>query len=179
MSFLKALLVALTLCASPAFAQDFPAADRAAMTARIDDFNADFVAGDVAAIVDFMPPKILSSLSTQTGMEEEALRAAIKDELDAALEIVTIDSYKMHTAAATYNLTPAGDQAYVLIPTETVMTVDGAGRMRATGETLAFADAGTWYLMRIDEAEQVQLLTDAYPAFRGVAFTPGTLTTIE
>lgn len=179
MSFLKALLVALTLSATPAFAQDFPAADRAAMTARVDDFNAAFRSGDMAAIFDFMPPKVLSNLATQSGMEEEALLAAIKDQIDAAMAIVTIDSFAMDIDGSTYSVTPDGSRPYALIPTETIMTVEGAGKMRATSETLAFADAGIWYLVRIDEAAQVTLLTDAYPEFKGISFAPGTLTTIE
>ncbi len=179
MTFFKALIVAVALSVAPAAAQDLSDADRAAMTARVDAFNAAFVAGDMAAIFDFMPPPILTRLAAQTGMEEEALLAAMKDQIDAAMAIVTIDSYAMNLDAATYSITPDGTRPYALIPTETVMTVEGAGKMRATSETLAFADAGKWYLVRIDEAAQVTLLTEAYPEFADVTFTPGTLTAVE
>ncbi|MGL5010648.1 MAG: hypothetical protein ACRC6I_12260 [Paracoccaceae bacterium] len=175
----KAALLALTLAAAPAFAGPIADADRAAVTERVDAFNTAFLGGDMAAVFDFMPPKIISSIATQSGMTEEALMAAMKEQIDMAMAMVTIDSFGMDMETASAETTPDGSRTYVLIPTFTEMTVEGAGKMRADGETLAFEDEGKWYLVRVDDPAQVQLLTAVYPEFTGVTFTPAAITPME
>lgn len=181
MRFAKTAFLALALSfgLSPALADEMPAADRAAMDARVDSFNAAFASGNFASVFDYMPPPVLAALASQSGMTEAELLDATRMQIEAAMKSVTLESFRMDTDAATYRTTPDGSRGYALIPTETVMKAEGVGRIRATSETLAFADGGEWYLVRIDEPAQVQLLQTAYPEFQGVAFTSGRMEAIE
>jgi hypothetical protein len=175
----KAALLACALVAAPAFADPIPEADRAAIAARVDAFDAAFKGGDMAAMFDYMPPKVLANLATQSGMSEETLMAAMKEQIDAAFETVTVDDFGMDMASATWAMTPDGSRGYAMIPTFTVMTVEGAGKMRAEGDTLSFSDDGKWFLVRVDDPAQVQLLTAVYPEFNGVTFQPASITAVE
>jgi hypothetical protein len=175
----KAVLLALSLATTPAFADPIPDAERAAISERVTAFNTAFTGGDMAAVFDFMPGKILSSLATQSGMTEEALMAAMKEQIDLAFETVTIDAFGMDMDAATWEMTPDGSRGYALIPTFTVMTVEGVGKMRSEGDTLSFSDDGKWFLVRVDDPAQVQLLTASYPEFTGVTFEPASLQAVE
>ncbi|MFM2390832.1 MAG: hypothetical protein RLZZ437_2387 [Pseudomonadota bacterium] len=178
-TFFKAALLAFALAATPAFAEPIPDAERAAITQRVDAFNAAFTGGDMAAVFDYMPGKILSSLAAQSGLSEEALMAAMKEQIEIAMETVTIDDFGMDMNAATWATTPDGSRGYAMIPTFTVMTVDGVGKMRSEGDTLSFEDEGKWFLVRVDDPSQVQLLTASYPEFTGVTFEPASLTAVE
>lgn len=175
----QAALVALTLAATPALADPVPEAEHAAISERVAAFDAAFRAGDMAAVFDYMPGKILADLSAQAGMTEEALKALMKEQIDIAMESVTIDEFGMDMAAATWTMTPDGSRGYAMIPTYTVMTVEGMGKMRSEGETLSFEDGGKWFLVRVDDPSQVQLLTAAYPEFIGVTFEPASLEAVE
>jgi hypothetical protein len=175
----KAALLTLTLAAAPVFADPIPEPERAAITERVDAFNAAFNGGDMAAVFDFMPDKILTSLASQSGLSEDALMALMKEQIDIAMQSVTIDEFGMDMATATWEMTPDGSRGYALIPTHTVMTVEGMGKMRAQGDTLSFADEDKWFLVRVDDPSQVQLLTASYPEFTGVTFEPASMTAVE
>lgn len=175
----KAALLALTLAATPTFADPIPEPERTAITERVDAFNTAFTGGDMGAVFDFLPGKILTSLSAQSGLSEEALMAAMKEQIDIAFETVTLDDFGMDMATATWEMTPDGSRGYALIPTFTVMTVEGVGKMRSEGDTLSFSDDGKWFLVRVDDPSQVQLLTASYPEFTGVTFEPASLQAVE
>lgn len=142
-------------------------------------FEAAFHAGDMGTVIDFLPAKILSSIARQAGVSKAELVAAMKQQVDSALAQVTLVSFGMNVDDATWRSTPDGSRNYALIPTFTVMDVKGTGKIRSEGETLALFDDAEWHLVRVDEASQVQLLTAAYPEFRGVTFTPARLTHLD
>ncbi|MGL4238915.1 hypothetical protein, partial [Tabrizicola sp.] len=165
----------LALSTSALHAQELSEEGRAAMTERVASFNEIFASGDMGAVFDYMPPKVLESLATQSGVDQATLIEMSKAQIDQAMAMVKIDSFSMDVDAATYQMTPDGSLGYVLIPTETVMTVEGAGKMKATGDTLAFEDGGEWYLARVDDPGQAAILQAAYPAFAGITFKPGVM----
>ncbi|MGL4322125.1 MAG: hypothetical protein ACRCS3_14805 [Paracoccaceae bacterium] len=175
----KAALLALTLATTPAFADAIPDAERTAITARVEAFNTAFMGGDMAAVFDFLPGKIIGSLAAQSGLSEEDLMAGMKAQIDMAFETVTLNEFSMDMNTATWQTTPDGSRGYALIPTVTVMTIEGTGKMRAEGETLSFQDDGKWFLVRVDDPSQVGLLTASYPEFNGVTFKPASLTAVE
>jgi hypothetical protein len=59
------------------------------------------------------------------------------------------------------------------------MTIEGAGKVRATSETLALKDDGVWYLVRIDEAAQSDLVKKIYPGFADFEFKPGAMEPVQ
>jgi hypothetical protein len=174
-----AALVALSLLVTPAFADPIPEGDRAAIAERVQSFDAAFRGGDMAAVFDYMPTKILANLSAQSGISEDELKTLMKEQIDLAFQTVTIDEFGMDMDTATWATTPDGSRGYAMIPTFTVMTIEDAGTMRAEGDTLAFADEGKWFLVRVDDPAQVQMLSAAYPEFTGVVFEPASIQAVE
>lgn len=180
MRFVKtfvALSLALTLNLVPVSARDLTAADKQALEARIAQFEQSFASGDLQAVSSAVPPKLLASMADEFGMDPADLTEAMTQAMEAAMASVTLNSYEMSMDRATSGVTSAG-RAYMLVPTTTVMTVEGR-KMEATSETLAFADEDIWYLVRIDDARQVQFLTRAYPEFEGVDFPKGSIKVLE
>jgi hypothetical protein len=173
MALMKHAVFALSLIGSAAQADDMPLDVRTALTAEVARFDATFNAGNMGAIFDYMPAKVVEKLAKDAGISQDALFAAMQDEIDSAMRQVTIHNFSMDMDAASWQNTPDGTIGYALIPTVTDMTVVGIGKVHATGETLAFAEGAKWYLVRVDDASQAQLLTVAYPSFDGVTFTPG------
>jgi hypothetical protein len=175
----KAVVFALSLLASPSFADPIPEPERAAIAERVLAFDAAFKGGDMAAVFDFTPTKIISSLASQSGISEDQLKSIAAEGMTVALETVSIDDFGMDMETATWHATPDGSRNYALIPTFTVMTVQGSDTIRTEGDTLAFADGGTWFLVRADDPGQVELLTMVYPEFTGVTFAPATSQAVE
>jgi hypothetical protein len=179
MTFWKPALLILGLSASAVSAQDISDEAMAALATRVDAFSTSVAGGDMGAVFDYMPPLVLSSLAAQSGLDEAALIEASKSAIAEAMKTVTIDSFEMDVEGATEHATPDGSINYALIPTSTIMTIEGAGGMKATGDTLAFEQDGKWYLARVDDPSQAALLQAAYPAFVGVTFAPGEMTPVE
>jgi hypothetical protein len=175
MAFFRQALFAFALTLTPALADEMPEDLRTVLTAEVANFGQQFNDGNMGAIFDYMPVKVIENLSAQSGLSQKELFAAMQAEIDSAMSQVTIEDFSMDMDAATWTMTPDGSTGYALIPTVTDMTVEGMGRVHATGETLAFQEGDQWYLVRVDDATQAQLLTAAYPAFDGVTFTPGTM----
>jgi hypothetical protein len=175
MTFLKHALFAIALTISPALADDMPEDLRTVLTAEVANFGQQFNDGNMSAIFDYMPAKVIENLSAQAGLTKDALFAMMTTEIESAMELVTINDFSMDMDTASWQMTPDGSIGYALIPTVTDMTVEGMGKVHATGETLAFQEDDQWYLVRVDDASQALLLTNAYPAFKGVTFTPGAM----
>lgn len=172
-------LLPLALLAAPALAQDVTDEDRAAIEARIAQFDDAMGQGDMAALFGYMPPKLMAYIAEQAGVPVEGLEDAVRAQLDAAMATVTVDEFGMDLDAATFQETPEGGRTYGLIPTTTTMTVDGAGTMRAESQTVALEDEGEWYLVRVDDPTQVAIIKAVYPEFADVEFQPGTMEAVE
>ena len=174
-----AALLAATVLASPVPAQDMTDADKEAIATRVASFNEVIRSGNMGGAFDYMPPKLLTHLATQFAMPEADLKTAMVEQMNTAFETVTIESFGMDVEKASYATTADGSRRYALIPTETVMAVEGAGKMQSKTHTLAVEDEGQWYLLRIDDAQQVAMIQAVYPEFAGVAFPTGTMAAVE
>jgi hypothetical protein len=179
LSILSAVVSAAFLTVSAALAQDLTDADRDSIVARIAALDEVMLGGDMAAIIDLMPARILSHMAEKSGASVEDVRAATTREIEAAMEAVKIEDFEMDFAKATFATTPDGTHPYALIPTTTVMTMEGTGKIEATSQTLALRDEGTWYLVRIEGAAQDALVKGAYPEFEGVDFPQGDMELVE
>jgi sarcosine oxidase gamma subunit len=92
--------------------------------------------------------------------------------MEVALAAVTLEDFGMDMKALKEAELANGDP-YALIPTETVMTSEATGTMRVQSETLALLDEGQWYLVRVNDLQQVAILRQVYPEFSAVEFSGG------
>jgi hypothetical protein len=175
--FANLAVLACLSVATPAMAE-ITAAERAEVSSRVAAFSAEVVEMDVAAMFDFLPPKMLQQIATQAGGTVEQLRAAAQAAGQHALQGARISDYAMDVDGATAAVTPDGARDYLLIPTMVVVEAETM-RIRVDTHTLAFRDDGQWYLLRVQEASHIAILRQAYPEFAGVDFPAGRTTTLE
>jgi hypothetical protein len=79
----------------------------------------------------------------------------------------------MSLDSAEFLTTPTG-RVYGLIPTQTVVQTPGGTQLQSNNQTLTLEDGGIWYLIRIDDAQQIELMRELYPDFKDVSFPKGT-----
>lgn len=171
------LLVAalsISLSAVPVGAQTVKAEDRAAIQVRIDQLTGLIGQGDLVGAVDVIPILLQDAMAARFGMSRDQIKPAMRQAMAGMLDGVHIDGYGMDLAAAETLMTPIAGRTYLLIPTWTEMTIQGAGRFRVDTQTLAIEDGGEWYLIRVEDAPQQALLREVYPEFVGVEFPAGT-----
>lgn len=179
MRLLPVLAYALTMGLSPAFADPVSPDVASAVQARIDTFNGMVASGDLVGTVEFTPPTLLSHMATSFGTTPKAMRAQMRDALQATQGTVTFDSFSMDLSAAEQQTTPDGARVYVMIPTESVLSVTGGGKVRSVSQTLALQEEGQWYLISIADANQAAMIQAAYPEFANVALPAGTVTPVQ
>jgi len=176
---LLAAALSIALSGGPASAQSVTEADRAQIQSRINELSALINQGDMVGAIEVVPPRLQDMISTRFGIPRDQLKAAMQEAMGPMLAQVKVDGYGMDLAAASVLNTPTGNRTYLLIPTWTEMTVQGAGRFRAETQTLAWQDEGQWYLIRVEDAPQQAMLREAYPELVGVEFPAGTTTQLQ
>lgn len=153
--------------------EGFSAADRAKVEARIDQLDRSMSAGDLAAALDVVPPRVFQTVALRAGATEEQLRAAVRQMVATQMQGVTFISYDMDLVGASPIRTPDGSRTYLLIPTASVIEISGI-RVRTTTTTLALEEGGEWYLIRIDDQNQVAVVKELWPEFAPIQFPAGT-----
>ncbi len=168
------LIVAMTM-GSIGFAEgrELTTAERTGLAATLDAFDAAMRGRDFERIIATIPPRVLQALADKSGVPIEQLKAVAIEQTKQAMTAATIVSFGMDLPNATFAETTDGTP-YALIPTETVMQFAGK-KMRAAAQTLALLDGGEWYLLRVSDDAQVEILKQVYPAFAGVELPKGTL----
>lgn len=169
------VLTATAGLASAGFARELTADESTALEDAVEQFNTRFSENDFAAIADSMPPKIIEYIATQNSVTTDQLKAAMVQQMDVAMTAVTIDSFSMDLETSEEKELPNGEP-YVLVPTETVITA-GETTVTTNSHTLAHLDEGDWYLLRIDDAAQLDMLREVYPEYVEVEFPQATTTT--
>jgi hypothetical protein len=177
MRVLAGLLLAALIAFSPvAFARDLTAEESAAFDQTVADFNAAMGRGDMTAIAEAIPPRAIAYIATSAGITTEQLMAAMMEQMEGVMASVTIESFSMDMENAEHRELADGTP-YLVIPTSTTIDMGATGKVTEKSPTLAIMDEGVWYLMRMADPEQVQILVGAYPQFAGVTFPPASTET--
>lgn len=169
-TLLAATALFLAACAAP---YALPADDRAAIAQRIASFERAFVTGNTTEVINVIPPRLIAAIAAEGGVSEKALRREMAKLTKEATSKIDIVSFGMALDQATFLTTPSG-RPYGLIPTQTVVQIPNGTKLQSNNNTLAIEDGGKWYLIRIDEGRQFELMREAYPEFKGVKFPQGT-----
>jgi hypothetical protein len=176
---LPALLMLTVVAGSPIQAQEIAQADRVMIESRIAAFDAAMKAGRIEQSIDFIPPRLLRFMAEKVGLSEDKLKAMVTAQAVAAVDGMTFLSFGMDMKAAQVAATPDKSRTYMLIPTQSVIAIPDSGKIQSKTQTLAIKDDGQWYLVRIDNAQQLTLLRGAYPEFAGVDFPSGSTAIID
>lgn len=171
-----ALTVGLFACNNMVAQDDgFSAQDRAAVEARIAELDAVVSTGDIAGAVEVVPPRMLRQIASNAGVSENQLLDMIRQQSASISAGMEIESFDIDLDGAPPQLTPNGRREYLLLPTTSVIAMGGQ-TVRSTTSTLALEDDGEWYLIRVDNPQQADLITEIWPEFEGVDFPTGTRT---
>jgi ATP phosphoribosyltransferase len=170
MRFAKVFVLSVLLLAFPlkvTFAKDFPAPEIAELQTAVNGFDAAMRANDMKSILSVMPPKVWGYLKEKSKLDDAQLMQVVGDALAAAMKDVKLLDFKMDVAAATTHELSDGT-SYMLLPTVTKMEIKDYGKVAAISQTLALREDGKWYLIRVSDPQQKQIVTTVYPAFNGV-----------
>lgn len=160
---------------SAAYAAELTAPQRESLSARITSFDTAMKENNMVEIMGVVPPKVLEAIAAQFGVTTEQLVQATQAQFDEAMKTIKLVSFTMDLEAAEIAALADGTP-YALIPTETVMDLGAEhGKMKATSSTLGLLDGETWYLVRVEDAQQVAILKQVYPAFADVTFPTGSM----
>lgn len=168
--FLFAATLFVAACATP---YDMPAEDRADIAARIASFETAFVRGNTTEVINVIPPRLIKAIATEGRVSEKTLRREMAKATKNALATIKVVSFDMDFDNATFLTTPSG-RPYGLIPTQTVIQTPDGATLQSNNTTLTLEDAGIWYLIRIDEGRQIDLMRKVYPDFKDVTLPKGT-----
>ncbi len=176
---ITSLLVAAALSIAPAAAREFTAEEKAGLAEAVAAFDTAMVDGDFATIVETIPPKVFENIASGAGIEVDALRDLVIEQMEESLKVVTIDEFGMDLDAAQY-LETADGTPYALIPSVTVVNTNSdAGSIKVSSSTFAFIDEDVWYLMSVDQAQQIGILKAVYPSFADVDFPQPTTEAVQ
>ncbi|MBL8845155.1 MAG: hypothetical protein JNN24_05240 [Hyphomicrobium zavarzinii] len=143
------------------------------LKATVQRFDAAMRGSDYGVVVDTIPPRVLSHIAEQAGLERDKLRTLVIGMTKQALETVKLVSFGMDTSKLEEKQLADGTP-FALIPTITVMDA-GNGNISVNSHTLALIDGGAWYLLRVSEVQQIEILRKVYPEFAGVVFPTGSV----
>ena len=176
----RLIVMALALAFSSVIVAARPLTDseRSGLADTVATFDAAMHGGDYAAVTKTIPPKVLGFIANKGGIDVAKLRGMVIEQMAKALAEVKIEDFSMDLAKAEYRELETGEP-YVLIPTETIMDAGDKGKFKATSQTLAFIDEGEWYLLRVNEQQQVEIMREVYPQFVGVEFDSGSVEALK
>lgn len=172
------VLAAVSILAAPADARPLSGEEKEKLQQTVAAFDKAMRDEDYDKVADTIPPRVMEFIARQAGLEVDALRTVVVQQMEAALAAVDLEEFGMDMDALK-QAELADGEPYALIPTETVMNSEATGRMRAKSETLALLDEGQWYLVRVNDLQQVAILRQVYPEFASVEFSGGTMEAVE
>jgi hypothetical protein len=166
---LAGLMLALAI-APAAEATPLSPQQEAALAQRIDSFEAALKATDMAAAIAVVPPEVVEHIAAKHNATVAEVIAAGQAQLER-----TFGQAKLLAVELAYEperLVSLGEGlAFVTLPTRLKVDLgSNGGIVTATSETLGLFDEGTWYLVSLDNAEQVGVLRQLYPALAEIDF---------
>jgi hypothetical protein len=174
-----AAVLALVLLPCAALARPLTDQERASLAATVESFEAAMREGNFTRVAQTVPPKVIGAIARRAGTTPDQIVASMIKAMQQTLQggDTKIESFGMDLATANHKELASGEP-YVLIPTQTIIAVGGR-RFRERSHTLALLDEGKWFLLRINNARQIEILREVYPEFTSVEFPSGSTETLN
>lgn len=175
---LLAMLVAFAL---PVAARPLSDAEQKVMSKSVDIYLRAIGRGESERVVSTLPPRILNVFAGQAGIEADALIPTLAAQMTAMMKGIKFSDFSSDKTALEANDATLADGTvvtWVLVPTAFTSETD-AGKTRHEQPLLVLREGEKWYMMRIEGAAQVQLVSFAYPFLADVVIPPSKSTPIE
>ena len=134
-----------------------------ALNQSLDAFEATLADENMGGLVEFMPPRIVETMSTQNRVTKAQLIAQLDSTWAQTAALVKINQFEITRDGTKIELASSG-RPYKILPTQVdmqILTTDT--NAVAESETLAFLENGKWYVVRLDEPQMVAMFETAYP----------------
>jgi transposase len=169
-----AALLVFVLLASVAWARPLTDQEKASLAVTVASFDTAMRDGDYARVTKTVPTKVIAAIGRRAGVSPDQILAEMIKAMQETLQSSAVKiEFSMDLGTAIHKELASGTP-YVLIPTQTTVAVGGQ-RVRERGHTLALLDEGQWFLLRVNDALQLQILREVYPEFTGIEFPSGSM----
>lgn len=172
----RGLCVVLLLVLAPIqslWARELTTAEQTALAEAVERFNGYMTTQDwQGMLAASLPPRVMDDLLKSGGTKEQLIKATV-DAIEAAMAKAQIQEFAMDLTKAEKR-EHADGTPYLLIPTDTVILVEGGDKIAVRAHTLGMMDAGQWYLVRVSDPQQKQMLARTYPEYATVEFPAST-----
>ncbi|GGH62274.1 hypothetical protein GVY41_17985 [Frigidibacter albus] len=158
--------------AAPSFARPMEGAEARRMQTSVDVYLGAIGRGEADRVVAALPPRIKNIFAGSAGIEAGKLDGVLIEQTAALLKAAKFDDL-----AADYTAVDATDSVladgtrvtWTVVPTQFSVETD-AGKVLNRQPLLVLNEAGKWYMMRIEGAQQQELVSIAYPFLKDVSF---------
>ncbi len=145
-------------------------AQEAGLAERIDSFEVALMTTDMAAALAVVPPKVVEHVAAKHNVTVAEVVSAGQAQLERTFGQVTLLAVELAYEPERLVILPE-QLAFVTLPTRIKVDLGGEdGVVTATSQTLGLLDGDTWYLVSLDNAEQVDVLRQLYPALAEIDF---------
>lgn len=140
------------------------------LAARIDSFEAALMATDMAAAIAVVPPKVVEHVAAKHNVTVAEVVSAGQAQLERTFGQAKLLAVELAYEPERLVILPE-QLAFVTLPTRLKVDLGAnGGIITATSQTLGLLDGDTWYLVSLDNAEQVDVLRQLYPALAEIDF---------
>jgi hypothetical protein len=150
-------------------ANEFSTQELSALTQRVSEFEKGFSTLDVGVMVSVIPPKIWAFMLDKGNATDAQMKEGMQNVLNETMSQVAIENFNMESEKVSSHMLPDGTR-YLLVPTETIVSIPDNGKTALRSQTLALLEDGKWYLIRISDQQQRMILGEVYPQFKSVEF---------
>lgn len=172
-----AIPLALLLTCSIVSAREPTDLERQDLAVAVGKFDMAMRGSNLEAIPDSMPPKLFEHIARMGNVSVDQLRNSMVEQMKSLFASTQIESFSMDANSAEFLELPGGEP-YALIPTQALINTK-TQRVLAKGKTLGLLENGNWYLVRIDEPQQVKILREIYPVFEAISLPAGTMEVVK
>jgi hypothetical protein len=174
------LLCFLLITSTPVIAEPLTQEEQALLNDTRDRFIEGLIVFDVDVMMSIVPPRIVDFLAEANGVTPAELKESLRQELTQSRDEISFSNMRLETEGLDATRSEDGGEAYVwgFARSAVEMTVSGT-KFRAEGHTLALLEGGAWYLVRLAEAGEIEMMRALYPFFAKVEFPESTMMQVE
>ncbi|MEI4485232.1 hypothetical protein V8J36_03450 [Frigidibacter sp. MR17.14] len=168
-----ALSLTLSLAAVlPAAARPMDAGEARKMETAVNVYLGAIGRGEADRVVGALPPRIKNIFAGSAGIEAGQLERTLTAQTAALLKAAKFANFSADFAgveATDSVLTDGSKVTWVIVPTS-FTAATAKGKTLNEQPLLAVNENGQWYMMRVEGAQQKQLVSIAYPFLQNVTF---------
>ncbi len=176
-----ATLFAVLLLALPAQARELTSEESRSLKSAINGFTRAMERGNARKIAATVPPRVLNMIAGTNGLKVRDLEKAMVEQTAAVMKSATFSDLTINQQdldATDATLSDGTEIVWTLVPSTFRMTV-GDNTTQNEQAMLALRDGRSWYLIRVAEPAQRQMISIVYPFLADADFPEPVSTPIE